>query len=118
MSDVNSNQDALITYEVIQWLSAHCPEHEKFEDSCPRCQLIPQSCPQHPQVNGSFPGFDLGCEDCMATRPGSRNLGVVDSEVVTAEQAVRMLGMPFKKVRDGVIRVPLNLLRRPKRGRR
>jgi hypothetical protein len=115
MSDIASNQDALITYEVIQWLSAHCAEHESFEASCLACQLVPQACPEHPQVNGSWPGFDLGCEACMATRPGSINLGVVDSEVVTAEEACFKLGLPFQAIGRGMIRVPLNLLRRRRR---
>lgn len=113
--DIGSEQDALITYEVIQWLSAHCREHETYMDECVACRLMPQACPEHPQVNGQWPGFDLGCEACMATRPGYRNLGVVGSEVTTAERAAWMLGMPFRRIREGVIRVPLNLLRGPRR---
>src|SRR6184192_4385369 len=112
MTDIASSQDALITYELVQWLSAHCPEHEAFESSCLACQLVPQACPEHPQVNGNWPGFGLGCQACIATRPGSINLGVVGSELTTAEKACRMLGLPFRAVRAGVIRVPLNLLRR------
>lgn len=111
-ADIGAEQDALVTYEVIQWLAAHCPEHERFEVDCLACQLMPQACPEHPQVNGNWPGFDLGCEACIATRPGSINHGIVDSEVVPAWKAARMLGMPFQWVSGRVIRVPLNLLRR------
>lgn len=115
MADIGTNQDALITYELFQWLSAHCPEHDSFESSCLACQLVPQACPEHPQVNGTWPGFQLGCQACMATRPGYINHGVVQSEVVPAWKACLMLGMPFVRVSGKVIRVPLNLLRRPKR---
>lgn len=113
--DIGSEQDALITYEVVRWRAAHCDEHDVFVDLCPRCEALPQACALHPQVNGRWPGFDLGCEACMATRPGYDNLGVVDSEVTTAERACQMLGLPFRMVRRGVIRVPLNLYRRRRR---
>jgi hypothetical protein len=113
-SDIAREQDALITYEVIRWFAATCPDHVVFVDECTACQLVPQTCPAHPKVNGSFPGFDLGCEACMATRPGFETVKVVGSEVVSAEEAVRKLGIPHIRLSGGMLRVPLNLLRRPR----
>src|SRR5437868_10931146 len=93
-ADIAEEQEALITYELVQWLGASCPDHDGFDSGCLACELVPQACPAHPKVNGGFPGFDLGCEACMATRPGYKVVQVVGRQIVSAEEAVRTFGIP------------------------
>ena len=112
VADVLTDQQALITYEFVKWLSAHCPEHEMFVAECLACQSVPQCCPKHPMANGTYPGFDLACQDCMKTRPGYETVKVVGEKIMSAEEACRILGLPYIRRNSKFIRVPLNLLRK------
>jgi hypothetical protein len=112
-SDIASEQQALVSYELIRWLSASCPEHERFSPDCLACLTVPQACPAHPKTNGTFPGFDLDCAACKATRPGFETVMVAGQQVMSAEEAVRTFGIPHVRLAGGrVLRVGLDLLRR------
>lgn len=115
MTDVRLGEEAKVTIQMVQWLAAHCPEHDKFEPLCLDCQATPQCCPDHPQVNGTFPGFsgEIACQACFATRPGYIDREVIAEGVMSAEEACHAFGIPHEYRRGGkFIRLPMNLLRR------
>lgn len=85
---------------MVNWLSAHCPEHETFEPTCTACAAQPQSCPAHPYTNGTYPGL-AWCPDCQKTRPGYEVRDSKVVEVITAEEAVAKYNIPNEQRKRG-----------------
>jgi hypothetical protein len=105
---VVAEQDALVSLVATVWYAAACPDHGRFDDSCPRCLTIPQNCPEHTPVEPGVSNPVGWCTDCQRLRPGSQELGPVLERVVSAEQALTMLGLPLSLLKRGrmLLRVP------------
>jgi hypothetical protein len=113
MSDISATADALVSFKLIKWLSAHCPDHSEFDEHCPQCLVTPQACAAHPKTNGTFPGFDLFCTACQKTRPGYVVVENIGEQVITAEEAVKRFRIPFRTLHSGrTLRIPLNLTKK------